>query len=59
MASYSTAGPDSPITVKVLYDGCTRRAKLALRDMVPVVLQEKVALFPFVLYIIQMHPAPT
>jgi hypothetical protein len=38
----ATAGPESVITVKINYDGCTRRAKMVLRDMVPGQLEQQV-----------------
>lgn len=34
---------DSVITVKVNYDGSTRRAKMALRDTAPKVLEQEVS----------------
>lgn len=37
-----TNGPDSMVTVKVTYDGTTRRVKMPLREMVPRVLEEHV-----------------
>lgn len=45
MASYATASPESVITVKINYDGCTRRAKMVLRDMVPGQLEQQVRTF--------------
>lgn len=44
MASFATPGPESVVTVKINYDGCTRRAKMVLRDMVPVQLESQVSL---------------
>lgn len=44
-AAYSTAVPESVITVKINYDGCTRRAKMFLRDMVPGQLEQQIRTF--------------
>lgn len=44
-AAYSSAGPESVITVKINYDGCTRRAKMVLRDMVPGQLEQQIRTF--------------
>jgi next-to-BRCA1 protein 1 len=41
MASSQTS-LDTMITLKVQYEGVTRRAKMPLRDMVPNVLENKV-----------------
>ncbi|UNI15814.1 hypothetical protein JDV02_002311 [Purpureocillium takamizusanense] len=38
-------GLDAPITLKVLFDGVTRRAKMPLRDMVPNALERDVRAF--------------
>ncbi|KAJ6440512.1 ZZ type zinc finger domain-containing protein [Purpureocillium lavendulum] len=38
-------GLDAPITLKVLYDGFTRRVKMPLRDMVPNALERAVRAF--------------
>lgn len=45
MASFATASasPDAVITVKINYDGCTRRAKMVLRDMIPQQLEQQVS----------------
>lgn len=43
MSSVSQPGPDAMVTVKVTYDGVTRRAKMPLREMVPRVLEEHVS----------------
>lgn len=34
------------VTVKVTYDGTTRRVKMLLREMVPGVLEEQVCFYP-------------
>lgn len=44
-AAYANAGPESVITVKINYDGCTRRAKMILRDMIPEQLEQQVRTF--------------
>ncbi|KAJ6783965.1 hypothetical protein PWT90_05664 [Aphanocladium album] len=38
-------GPDAMVTVKVTYDGTTRRVKMPLREMVPRVLEEHIRTF--------------
>jgi hypothetical protein len=43
MASVAVPGPESVVTVKINYDGCTRRAKMVLRDMVPMQLESQVS----------------
>lgn len=40
--SATHVGPDAMVTVKVTYDGTTRRVKMPLREMVPRVLEEHV-----------------
>lgn len=45
MASVAAPGPESVVTVKINYDGCTRRAKMVLRDMVPMQLESQVRSF--------------
>ncbi|KYK58366.1 hypothetical protein DCS_05379 [Drechmeria coniospora] len=42
----SNAGLDAPVTLKVLYDGITRRVKMPLRDMVPGSLEKHVCATP-------------
>lgn len=37
-------GPDTLITVKVIFNGCNRRFKLALRDLGANVLPQKVCI---------------
>lgn len=44
MSSVSHNGPDAVVTLKVTYNGVTRRAKMPLREMVPRVLEEHVSL---------------
>ena len=44
MASPSTATPETLITLKVNYDGNTRRFKLPLRDLGANTLDDKVSL---------------
>lgn len=44
MSSVSHAGPDAMVTIKVTFEGVTRRAKMPLREMVPRVLEEHVSL---------------
>jgi next-to-BRCA1 protein 1 len=43
MASVSAAGVDPMVTIKVLYQGLTRRTKMPLRDMVPEALEQNVS----------------
>jgi hypothetical protein len=43
MASPTAATPDTPITLKVNYDGVTRRFKLPLRELGAASLEEKVS----------------
>ncbi|EQK99808.1 ZZ type zinc finger domain-containing protein [Ophiocordyceps sinensis CO18] len=38
-------GLDAPVTLKVFYDGATRRAKMPLREMVPRILEKHVRTF--------------
>ncbi|POR32597.1 Uncharacterized protein TPAR_07180, partial [Tolypocladium paradoxum] len=38
-------GLDAPVTLKVFYDGATRRAKMPLREMVPNVLEKHIRMF--------------
>jgi next to BRCA1 gene 1 protein len=45
MASTSAATPDTPITLKVNYDGITRRFKLPLRELGASTLEDKVSCF--------------
>ncbi|PHH83097.1 hypothetical protein CDD83_3065 [Cordyceps sp. RAO-2017] len=46
MSSLSqNAGLDAPVTVKVFYDGATRRAKMPLREMAPLTLEKHVRAF--------------
>ncbi|KAI0134506.1 hypothetical protein BJ170DRAFT_575466 [Xylariales sp. AK1849] len=45
MASSSAATPDTPITLKVNFDGVTRRFKLPLRDLGASTLEEKLRNF--------------
>jgi next-to-BRCA1 protein 1 len=45
MASVSAAGVDPMVTIKVLYQGQTRRTKMPLRDMVPEALELNVRNF--------------
>ncbi|PFH56334.1 hypothetical protein XA68_16708 [Ophiocordyceps unilateralis] len=40
-----TAGHDAPVTVKIFYDGATRRAKMPLREMAPQALEQHVRTF--------------
>ena len=42
MASTSQTTPDTPVTLKVNYDGTTRRTKLPLRDLGASSLEDKV-----------------
>ncbi len=44
--SAAHTGPEAMVTVKVTYDGTTRRVKMPLREMVPRVLEEHVRLPP-------------
>ncbi|RDA89964.1 hypothetical protein CP533_6672, partial [Ophiocordyceps camponoti-saundersi (nom. inval.)] len=44
-SSSQTAGSDASVLVKILYDGNTRRAKLPLREMAPVTLEQHVRAF--------------
>ncbi|KAM4066147.1 Zinc finger, ZZ type [Hirsutella rhossiliensis] len=39
------AGLDAPVTLKVFYDGATRRAKMPLREMVPRILEKHLRTF--------------
>lgn len=50
MASVSNPGPEAVVTVKVTFEGTTRRAKMPLRDMVPRVLEENVRCSPCLLH---------
>lgn len=52
MASSSAATPDTLITLKVNFDGATRRFKLPLRELTVASLEDKVrrALFAIVAY---------
>ncbi|XWW95859.1 hypothetical protein V2A60_003827 [Cordyceps javanica] len=43
--SATHAGPDAMVTVKVTYDGTTRRVKMPLREMVPRILEEHIRTF--------------
>ncbi|RCI12610.1 hypothetical protein L249_1027, partial [Ophiocordyceps polyrhachis-furcata BCC 54312] len=43
--SLQTAGSDASVLVKILYDGTTRRAKLPLREMAPMTLEQHVRTF--------------
>lgn len=43
MASSSAATPDTPITLKVNFDGVTRRFKLPLRELGAASLEDKVS----------------
>ncbi|OAA57708.1 ZZ type zinc finger domain protein [Cordyceps fumosorosea ARSEF 2679] len=43
--SATHVGPDAMVTVKVTYDGTTRRVKMPLREMVPRVLEEHIRTF--------------
>jgi next-to-BRCA1 protein 1 len=45
MASVSAAGVDPMVTIKILYQGLTRRTKMPLRDMVPEALEQNVRNF--------------
>ncbi|KAF5134078.1 ZZ-type zinc finger-containing protein P35G2.11c [Metarhizium anisopliae] len=45
MSSVSHAGPDAMVTIKVTFEGVTRRAKMPLREMVPRVLEEHIRIF--------------
>lgn len=45
MSSVAHAGPDAMVTLKVMYDGTTRRAKMPLREMIPSALEEHVRSF--------------
>lgn len=42
MSTTANMGPESPVTIKVFYDGNFRRVKMPLRDMVPQTLEQKV-----------------
>lgn len=43
MASVPVAASDPMVTVKVFYEGLTRRSKMPLRDMVPEALEQSVS----------------
>ncbi|KAJ4155596.1 hypothetical protein LMH87_000833 [Akanthomyces muscarius] len=43
--SAAHTGPEAMVTVKVTYDGTTRRVKMPLREMVPRVLEEHIRTF--------------
>ncbi|KFA47302.1 hypothetical protein S40293_08296 [Stachybotrys chartarum IBT 40293] len=45
MASVPAAASDPMVTVKVFYEGLTRRSKMPLRDMVPEALEQSVRAF--------------
>lgn len=45
MASAPAAGTEPMVTLKVLYDGATRRGKMPLREMVPPVLEQHIRTF--------------